>query len=152
MHINYERVYLYLYLIKYKYFSFMKISFNRAFLTRLFIAILFVVAGWEKLTHFNDFASTLPQVLPIPAALAMIVAALVILIEIPGSIAFALGWQVKCTGWALVGFVVLVTIFYHNPWMGETFNNAQLILALKNLAIVGGIIAAIDCFTGKCSR
>lgn len=119
---------------------------NYALVSRSLIALLFVFAGVEKLLNFNGtsgFVGTLPG-LSIPI-LATIATAIVIVIEIPIALAFAWGYKLCTTGTILIGFTVLVTILVHNHLP------ADLVMIMKNIAIIGGILGAITlCDCGNC--
>ena len=107
-------------------------------LSRVLIALLFVVAGYQKLMGFEGFTGMITSLgLPIP----MIVAAIGVTIEIPVALLYAWGYKVRWTGGILAAWTLLTIVFVHNDFP------AQLITALKNLAIVGGILAT----TGACS-
>ncbi len=137
-----------------------KVSFDCKLATRSLIALLFVLAGLSKLgafgggtpsQMFHGFYTSLPMVMKfLPVTLAPIVGLAVVLIEIPVALLYVLGYKKNWTGGALVLFTVLVTIFYHNPWYGGHFEFAQLINALKNIAIIGGLLATMDCVCGTC--
>lgn len=111
-------------------------------IARVLIALMFIVAGFQKLQNFSGFAGMLGGNLglPVPEALA----AIVIFIEIVVAAAFAYGYKVKETAYILMGFVLLTIVFMHNPMKDA----AQLGAALKNLALIGGIFAA-SCCGGK---
>lgn len=117
-------------------------KFNYALLSRSLIALLFVVAGINKLMDFQGTTGYFSSLgLPVPA-LAVI---LVILVEIPVALMFAYGYKVKMTGYILIGFTVLATLIGHRDVFG-----ADMVAALKNLAIVGGIMSAMACACGDC--
>ncbi len=117
---------------------------NYALLSRSLIALLFVVAGLQKLAHFSDTTQSIAS-LHIP--LAGLVTLLVIIIEIPVAIAFAWGYRTCMTGWALIVYTALVTVFVH----GNIAVGMNLIMALKNIAIIGGLIAIVtECACGTC--
>jgi len=139
----------------------MKFKFDCSFVARALIALLFVVAALIKLglgqpgasisQAFNATAASLPQVMTfLPASLATLALIIVLIIELPIALMYAYGYKYVKAGWVLIGFVVVVTIFYHNPWFGGQFNAMNLVMALKNLAIIGGILATIGCYCGKC--
>ena len=110
---------------------------------RSLIALLFVVAGIAKLT---DFSGTVATVREVGIPLAPLVVLMVIIIEIPVAIAFALGYRVCATGWTLIVFTALATILMHGNLQG-----LNLVMALKNLAIIGGILLAVnECVCGVC--
>jgi putative oxidoreductase len=119
-------------------------KFNYAFVSRVLIALLFVIAGIGKLTSFTATATMIGNLgVPLPTVVAVIV----ILIEIPVALAFAYGYRVKRTGWILMGFTILATLLVHRN-IGDQM---QMIMALKNIAIIGGIMAAIKCTCEDCS-
>lgn len=108
-------------------------------ISRVLIALLFVVAGIPKLMDFQAATGMMPEALPMPA----IVAALVILIEIPVALLYAWGYKVRWTGGLLALYTLLTIVFVHNNFSSMM----AAIPALKNLAIIGGILAT----TGACS-
>jgi putative oxidoreductase len=115
-------------------------KFNYSTLSRVLIALLFVVAGVQKAMHFNQTAAYL-EALHIPMASA--VTFLVIFIEVVVALVYAWGLRVCYTGGILVGFTVLATALVHRDiGMGD-----NMIMVLKNIAIIGGILAT----TGVCS-
>jgi putative oxidoreductase len=119
-------------------------KFNYALVSRVLIALLFVVAGIGKLTNFNGTVDTVGSLgVPLPYVATIIV----ILIEIPVALAFAYGYRVKRTGWLLMGFTLLATLLVHKN-IGDQM---QMVMALKNIAIIGGIMAAIKCTCEDCS-
>ncbi|MEN9551846.1 MAG: hypothetical protein RI935_223 [Candidatus Parcubacteria bacterium] len=119
-------------------------NINYALIARSFIALLFVFAGIGKAMDFDVFANSLGQMnLPVP----MLAALIVVIIEIPVALAFAYGYKVKETGYALITFTVLATLIAHRDFS----NQMNVIMALKNLAVVGGIMAAVACSCGNCA-
>lgn len=112
--------------------------------SRSLIALLFVVAGVQKAMNFKATAETLTA-LGIP--LATLAAIIVILIEIPVAIAFAWGYYGCIAGWILVGFVAITTLVVHR----DISNGINMVNALKNLAIIGGLMLAVKgCSCKKC--
>lgn len=120
----------------------MKINYN--FVCRSLIALLFVVAGLQKLMHLEETARSVAS-LHVPfASLATLI---VIAIEVPVALAFAWGYRICITGGILAAFVALVTIVVH----GNIGQGMNLVMALKNIAIIGGIMFAINsCDCGQC--
>lgn len=116
---------------------------NYALVSRSLIALLFVFAGIGKVMGFSAFASSLGQMeIPVP----MLAALIVVIVEIPVALAFAYGYKVKETGYALIAFTVLATLIAHRDFD----NQMNVIMSLKNLAIVGGIMSAIACSCATC--
>lgn len=107
-------------------------------IARSLIALLFVVAGTQKLMGFDGFSGYLGS-LGVPAT--GLVAALVIFIEIVVALLFAYGYKVKTMGYILMGFVALTILVAHRDFS----NPMNLTMALKNLSIIGGIMLAACC-------
>lgn len=114
--------------------------------SRVLIALLFVVAGVMKVMGFAGQVSYIGGLgVPLPVVATL----LVILVEIPVAMAFAWGYKTCVTGWILIGFTALTILLVHRD-----FSSVQnMIMALKNLAIIGGILSVIStcgCDCGKC--
>ena len=119
---------------------------NYALVSRSLIALLFVVAGIQKIMGFvyvSQFIGSLGIPLPV------LVTILVIIIEVPVALAFAYGYKICTTGYILIGFVALATILVHrNIELGD-----NMIMVLKNIAIIGGILAIIkSCNCKSCVK
>ena len=118
-------------------------------ISRVLIALLFVVAGVMKLTdgHQIIFSATADSIASLGVPLPIIVTALVIFIEIVVALAFAYGYKKCITGGILAVFTLLTIFVVHRDLM----NGVNMIMTLKNLAIIGGILAVIgNCDCGKC--
>jgi putative oxidoreductase len=107
-------------------------------LSRLLIAMLFILAGLGKLMGFAG-ASAMVAKAGLP--MADIVTGLVIAIELGGGIALAVGCHTKWAAYALAAFTLLASLLVHNFWTMEG-GAAMLnqIMFLKNLAIIGGLL------------
>lgn len=118
----------------------MKINYQ--FVSRSLIALLFVVAGYQKLM---EFAGTVGYIGSLGVPVPTLVTILVILIEVPIALAFAWGYRLCTTGAILSVFTFLTILLVHNHWPGD------LVMILKNIAIIGGILGAMTwCDCGKC--
>lgn len=117
---------------------------NYALTSRILIALLFVVAGVQKIIGFQMMTGYIGSLgVPLP----VIATALVIIIEIPVAIAFAYGYRVCTMGLILIGFTALTTLLVHR----NISDGTNMVMALKNIAIIGGILAAIKaCDCGNC--
>lgn len=118
-------------------------KFNYALISRSLIALLFVVAGVQKLMNFSAIAGYVGSLgVPLPA----LATALVIFIEIPVALSFAWGYKTRKAGNILIAFIVLATLLVHKDFFGN-----DMIMVLKNLAIIGGIMSIMKCSCdGKC--
>lgn len=104
-------------------------------LGRILIGLLFFVAGLSMLfvqgpagvaMYFDSLN------LPLPSLLAWAV----ILIKIIGGGSIIIGKRVGLASAVLIGFTILATLIAHTDFS----NPAQMTQALKNLAIVGGLL------------
>jgi len=107
---------------------------------RVLLAAIFVCSGLMKLAGPAATAAYIAaQGLPIPMALAVGAG---ILGFVAGMLLLT-GYRVEWAALALAAYLVVVTPIFHNP-IGLADEEAQLqcIHALKNLAIVGGLLLA----------
>lgn len=116
---------------------------NYALISRVLIALLFVVAGVGKAMHFGPTVDGFTSMNVPMASVAVVIA---ILVEIPVAILFAIGYKTKVTGAILATFTAAATLIAHRDWGNplDIMHIAQT-MALKNIAIIGGILAAIKC-------
>lgn len=113
---------------------------NYPLISRILIALVFVVAGIQKAMSFDQTVGYITSLgLPMP----LIITLLVIAIEIPVALAYAWGYKVRYTGSILAMFTFLTIVVAHRDFS----NSLNMVMALKNLAIIGGIVAT----TGLCS-
>jgi putative oxidoreductase len=106
-------------------------SMIAVFIGRLFIALIFIVSGINKLIHVSDTTamiatSGLPGGLAIPVGL----------FELIAGICIALGIAVRLVSVLLAAFVLLTILFFHR----EFTDPVQAMAAMKNLAIAGGLL------------
>jgi len=117
---------------------------NYAFVARSLIALLFVVAGLQKLMHLQE---TTLSIAGLNVPFASLATLIVIAIEVPVALAFAWGYRICLTGSILAGFVALTTVVVH----GNISQGSNLVMALKNIAIIGGLMFAMTaCACGTC--
>jgi putative oxidoreductase len=107
-------------------------------IARALIALLFVVAGIQKLMNFSGTAGYIGS-FNIP--MATLVTAIVIFIEIAVALAFAFGYKVRETGYILMAFTALTILVVHRNFS----QGDNLVMALKNVAIIGGLMLATCC-------
>ena len=116
-----------------------------ALVSRSLIALLFVVAGVQKMLAFQQTSGFIGTL--VPASLATIVTVLIIVIEIPVALAFAWGYRTCVMGWILAVFTALTVILVHRDFSV----GPNMIMALKNIAIIGGLLlASSGCGCGSC--
>ena len=110
---------------------------------RILLGLLFVVAGYGKVTGFAGFAGYLAKLgFPAPEVMAV----LAILFELGGGILLIVGWQARWAAWGLILFTVVATFAAHRFWDFEAAQRTmQQTQFLKNLAIAGGLLM-VACF------
>lgn len=100
--------------------------------SRILLALLFVLSGFGKLADVNGFAAYMAMG-GVPAVLAWPV----VLFEILGGLALIAGYQTRIVALALAAFCVLSGVLYHF----DLGNQMQLTNLLKNLGLAGGYLA-----------
>ena len=100
---------------------------------RAMLAGIFIVAGYQKLLHFPDFAGAMANKgLPAPNTLLI----LTVIIELGGGILLLVGMFARAMSLAIFLFIIPVTYIYHPFWVSP----AELNAFLKNVAIMGGLL------------
>ena len=105
---------------------------------RILIALIFIFAGFGKITGFEGTVGYIASKgMPLPQ-LAAIGA---IIIELGGGIMLLLGWKTRLAAMALFLFTGLAALIFHNFWAAAPDQaQNQMIHFMKNLAIMGGMI------------
>ncbi|NTS33097.1 DoxX family protein [Phyllobacterium sp. BT25] len=103
-----------------------------ALLARLFLAYIFVVEGWSKISAYSATASYMQTNGVTPGLLP-----LVILTELGGGLLIAAGFMTRYAALALAGFCLLTALLFHSDFG----NIEQVINFNKNIAIAGGFLA-----------
>ncbi len=101
------------------------------FVARVLLALLFLITGLQIL--FGGFAGAAGYAASAGVPLASLAIALVIIVKLAGSAGLILGIRVKESAYALAAFTVLTIFFFH-------LGAGQMVMALKNLAIIGGLL------------
>jgi putative oxidoreductase len=116
------------------------VKINWDFISRLFLGLLFILAGLGKAMSFAGTSMYINSVLH-TGSITPIVTSLTIIIEIGVASLFVWGkYKKDIMNMILIAFVALTTILFHN----NINDPSTMIVALKNLAIIGGLIAMLD--------
>ncbi|ASV84039.1 doxX family protein [Ochrobactrum quorumnocens] len=100
---------------------------------RVFLSILFILAGFSKLTAISGTAGYFAGLgLPVPTVTAVLVG----LVEFVGGLAILVGFQTRITAAIVALFTIGATLVAHMNF-AEGMN---AMMAQKNLAIAGGLI------------
>jgi len=105
---------------------------NTVFLVaRILMPILFITAGWGKLTNYTSTAGYMSS-MGVPSALLP----LTILLEFGGGLAILFGFLTRTTAIFTAGFTILTALIFHVDFTKEV----NQIMFLKNLTIAGGYL------------
>lgn len=112
---------------------------------RILLAIIFVVGGYGFVMNFGaqaEMLGTKPYVIPVFAMLPGVLMALVgVVLKVGGGVGLLLGYKTRLAALALVAYVALATLMFH-------IGDGQLTNALKNLAIIGGLLYVLSAGPG----
>jgi putative oxidoreductase len=103
-----------------------------AVIGRVFIAVIFIVSGIQKLMDPGAVAQALAST-NLPASLAQPTGAF----ELIAGLLLAVGLLTRLVAILLAGFCLLTIFFFHNQFADPM----QATNALKNLAMAGGLLA-----------
>lgn len=101
-------------------------------LGRVLIALLFLAAGFSKITSFGETQAYMLSA-GVPVVLLPVAAAF----EVGAALAILFGWRTRFFALALTGFLFLTAIIFHRNFADPV----QSAMFLKNLAIAGGLLA-----------
>ena len=98
-------------------------------LGRVFIALIFVITGLNKISNYSGTQGYMES-MGVPGMLLPLVIAL----EVIGGLAIILGWQARIVAFLLAGFCLVSAVLFH----GNIGDQTQFIQFLKNLGLAGG--------------
>jgi putative oxidoreductase len=116
---------------------------------RILLAQIFLASGLNKLGAWEQtagyMASKNMKLVPL-----FLVAA--ILFEVGGGLSVALGYKAKVGAATLFIFLIPATLIFHNFWTYQGIEQqVQMIMFMKNLAILGGLLLVIGMGAGPLS-
>lgn len=105
---------------------------------RLLFALLFLPAGWSKLTGFSGMVGyTASGGIPMPE----VATAVALVVEIVGALALIFGLGTRWAALALAFFTLVASFFFHNFWAVPAEQvMVQQLMFFKNIAVVGGLL------------
>ena len=103
-----------------------------AIIGRILLGALFVFAGFGKVMDTAGTAAYMEAESPFPGSLALAVG----VFEIVAGLVLASGFMTRIASLALIVFTALATLFFHE----KVTDQVQAAMALKNLAIIGGLL------------
>lgn len=100
---------------------------------RILISILFILAGFAKLTSIAGTAGWFGSIgLPVPTVTAVVVG----LVELLGGLAILVGFKTRIAAIVIALFTLGATAVAHMDFADQM----QLLMLQKNLAITGGLL------------
>ena len=106
---------------------------------RVFLALLFIVAGLNKLTGFDGTVGYIGSLTN--ESVAPMLTVLAILFELGGGLMLLFNWKTALGVDMLIAFTVVATILGHTTFTGDAMKDQmQYTAILKNLAIIGGLL------------
>ena len=110
-------------------------------LARLLMAALFLPAGLSKIGGYED---TVGYIASVGLPLASVGAVVAILVEVLAPLALLVGWRTRWSALVLAVFTLAATVFFHNFWAMPTEQQfMQQLMFMKNLGVVGGLLALV---------
>ena len=106
---------------------------------RVLLALLFIPAGFGKLTGFAGTVAYIGSVgMPVPT----LAAAFALTLEILGGAALLFGFGTRVVALVLALFTLVASFYFHNFWaVPEAQAFMQQLLFYKNIAVVGGLLS-----------
>jgi len=106
---------------------------------RFLLALMFILAGFGKLANADGTAQFMASGgLPNLPILALLVG----LFEVLAGAALIVGFKARWAALALAAFTVVATLMFHAYWSKPADQQyLQQLMFLKNLAVVGGMLA-----------
>lgn len=103
-------------------------------LGRVFLSILFITAGWGKVTAYAGTAGYMasqgvPEFL-LPAVIA---------VELLGGLLLLVGYQTRVVAFLIAGFTLLASLIFHTNFADQM----QALMFMKNLSISGGLLFVV---------
>ncbi|MBV1906161.1 MAG: DoxX family protein [Pseudomonadales bacterium] len=116
---------------------------------RTLIAFIFIMSGVNKIGGWEQTAGYMASK-GMPAAFIFLAGA--VIFEILGGLSVLLGYKAKLGALALILFTVPASIIFHNFWAFEGMQQqTQMIMFMKNLAIIGGLLLVTGFGSGPLS-
>jgi putative oxidoreductase len=109
-----------------------------ALVGRILLALMFVLAGFGKITGFDGTAGYIASKgLPLP----QVGAAIAVVVELVGGLLLIVGWKARWVALVLAIFTAVATYFFHDFWhMTDAAAGTNKLMFLKNVSVIGGML------------
>jgi putative oxidoreductase len=104
---------------------------------RILLSAIFIISGFGKVTGFEGTAGYMASA-GLPFVNILLV--LTIAVELGGGILLAVGWKARWVALAIFLFLIPVTLIFHSSGADPAQAQQQMTQALKNFAIMGGML------------
>lgn len=112
------------------------------FMARVALSPLFLISGLGKVAAP---AATISYIAASGMPYPVIAYYGALLVELLGAVALLTGFKMRWAALMLIGYSIVATLFFHN----ELGDPKQILQALKNLAIIGGLLALTSVGPGR---
>lgn len=100
-------------------------------ISRVLLSVLFIVAGYGKITGYAGTAAYMAS-MHMPSFFLP----LVILLELGGGLAIVFGFLTRFTALFISGFTIIAAIIFHNNFSDDM----QQLMFMKDMSIAGGFL------------
>lgn len=100
-------------------------------ISRILLSVLFIVAGYGKITGYEGTAAYMAS-MHVPSFFLP----LVILLELGGGLAIVFGFLTRFTSLFISGFTIIAAVIFHNNFSDDM----QQLMFMKDMSIAGGFL------------
>ena len=116
---------------------------------RVLLALIFLLSGLSK---FGGLEGTAGYIASKGLPFAQLLALATAVIEVGAAALLIVGWQARWAALALAAFTLLASVLFHNYWaLPAEQQMMQQLMFMKNIAIVGGLLAVFAYGAGALS-
>jgi len=116
---------------------------------RVLLALIFLLSGLSK---FGGLEGTAGYIASKGLPFAQLLALATAVIEVGAAALLIVGWQARWAALALAAFTLLASVLFHNYWaMPAEQQMMQQLMFMKNLAVIGGLLAVVAAGAGALS-
>jgi putative oxidoreductase len=117
---------------------------------RILLSLIFVVSGFAKLTAWDQSIAHMESNGIVQATSLFLV--LAVMIELVGGLSVMTGALTRVGALVLFAYLIPVTLMFHGFWKYEGAEHTmQMINFMKNLGLMGGLLALVACGPGQYS-
>jgi putative oxidoreductase len=119
-------------------------------IARILLSAIFLISGFNKLTHLGTTSTNFADRYHLPAAFALAVVAG--LVELLGGLLVLVGFKTRWASLLLAAFTLIAAFIGHRYWSvpADQYAN-QMAHFMKDIAIVGGFLALFAAGAGAIS-